>query len=86
MKVTGFDLKKSDREGNQKAFGRIIIDDIFEVEVTLVEGKNGLFVSFPSKKSNTGKWFSLFRILDREVSDNLNEQVIYFYEKNIAPL
>lgn len=86
MKVTGFDLKKSEKEGNTKAFGRIIIDDAFEVEVSVVEGKNGLFVSYPSKKSANGKWYSQFRILDRQVQDDVAEQVVYYFEKNVLPL
>ncbi|MBT3981791.1 MAG: hypothetical protein HOE90_10585 [Bacteriovoracaceae bacterium] len=85
MKVTGFDLRKSE-VGKSLAFGRIIMDDVFEVEVQIMTGKNGPFVSYPSKKGKDGKWYNQFRILDRSISDKVQDQVIYFYEQNIKPL
>lgn len=85
MKVTGFDLRKSDG-GKSLAFGRIIIEDKLQVDCSILDGKNGLFVAFPSKKGGDGKWYSTFRIIDRELSDQIQEQVIYYYEQNIKNL
>ncbi len=85
MKVTGFDLKKSAHESSI-AFGKIVIENAIQIEISIKEGKNGLFVAFPSKKGKDNKWYNQVRIIDREVSDLIQEQVIYFYEKNIKDL
>ena len=77
MKVTGFDLRKSTHE-SAVAFGRVILDNVLQVEVSIKDGKNGLFVSFPSKKGKDNKWYQQVKIIDRAVSDAIQEQIIYY--------
>ena len=85
MKVTGFDLRKSTMEGSV-AFGKIVIENAIQVEISIKDSKNGLFVAFPSKRGKDNKWYNQVKIIDREISDNIQEQVIYFYEQNIKNL
>jgi stage V sporulation protein G len=45
------DMRRSDREGNIKAFFRVQTDEGFVIEgFKIMNGKNGLFASMPSKK------------------------------------
>jgi DNA-binding cell septation regulator SpoVG len=83
MKITGFGLKKSDFEGAAVAYGKIVIENLFEVDISLMTGKNGLFVSYPSKKGKDGRYYPQFKVLDKMVADSFQEQVIKFYEQNI---
>lgn len=85
MKVTGFDLRKS-TVGSSVAYGRIVIEGVFEVEVSIMNGKNGLFVSWPSKRGKDSRWYPQFKVLDKDLNEKINDQVIYFYEQNIKGL
>jgi DNA-binding cell septation regulator SpoVG len=82
MKVTGFDLRKSNVEKTH-AYGKIVIENVIQVEVSIKDSKNGLFVAFPTKRGSDNKWYPQFKIIDREISDSIQEQVIYWYEKNL---
>lgn len=85
MKVTGFDLKKSG-QGKSLAFGRIVLDGVLEVDISIMEGKNGPFVSYPSRQGKDGKWYSQVKVIDRDVSQKIQDQVIFFYEQNVKNL
>lgn len=85
MKVTGYALKKS-TQGSSLAYGKIVLDNIIEVEVSIMNGRNGMFVSFPTKKGSDNKWYPQFKFIDRAISDAVQEQVILYYEKNIKDL
>ncbi|MBL7665118.1 MAG: septation protein SpoVG family protein [Bacteriovoracaceae bacterium] len=85
MKVTGFSLKKS-TQGTSLAYGKIVLDNIIEVDVSIMNGKNGLFVSYPSKKGKDERWYPQFKIIDRTVSDEIQAQVIAHYESQVKNL
>jgi len=51
MKITNVRIKKIHGDTNIKAFASVTLDDAFVIhDIRIVEGKNGLFVSMPSKK------------------------------------
>lgn len=86
MRVTGFDLKKSVGEGSAVAFGRVVLDNLIEVDVRIMNGKNGLFISYPGRKGAGDRWFSQFKFIDRQVGDDVQNQIIAYYEKNVKTL
>jgi len=47
--------------------------------IKLVEGKNGTFVSFPSKEVD-GKYYDIAYMMDKEDVDALHEAIIEAYE------
>lgn len=50
-----------------KAFVDLTLDDTLVIKgLTLVEGKDGLFLSFPSKKGKDGKYYNSVYSLDKE--------------------
>lgn len=50
-----------------KAFVDLALDDTLIIKgLTLVEGKEGLFLSFPSKKGKDGKYYNSVYSLDKE--------------------
>ena len=83
MKVTGFGLKKSEFEGSSMAYGKIILENIIEIDVSVMQGKNGLFVSYPSRKGKDGRYYAQVKIIDKMVADSIQDQVVRFYEQNI---
>jgi len=47
--------------------------------IKLVEGKNGTFVSFPSKEVD-GKYYDIAYMMDKDDVDALHEAIIEAYE------
>ena len=59
MKVTA-EIKKLFDEGNVKAALSLTIEGVFVVRgVRLVDGKNGLFVSMPSRKNAADEFYDI---------------------------
>ena len=51
MKVTNVNLKKVEENGAVKAYATIILDDSLAIHnIRLIEGKDKLFIAFPSHK------------------------------------
>ena len=56
MEITSVNVRKFEKEGSQmKGIASILIDDAFAVhDIRIIEGKNGLFIAMPSRKTATG--------------------------------
>ena len=51
MKVTNVNLKKVEENGAVKAYATVILDDSLAIHnIRLIEGKERLFIAFPSYK------------------------------------
>lgn len=65
-----------------KAFIDFELDDTLVIKgLTLVEGKNGLFLSFPSTKGNDGKYYNSVYSLDKEWTSLLQDACIKKYKE-----
>lgn len=65
-----------------KAFIELKIDDHLIIKgLTLVEGKKGLFLSFPATKGKDGKFYNSIYSLDKEWIKLLTETVISKYNE-----
>ena len=81
MKVTA-EIKKLFDEGNVKAAVSLNIEGVFVVRgARLVEGKNGLFVSMPSRKNAVGEYFDICFPINNETRLNILAIVTAAYEK-----
>lgn len=69
-------------KGNSKtkAFIDLNLDDILVIKgLTLVEGKKGLFLSFPSTKGKDGKYYNSVYSLDKEWLELLQDACVKKY-------
>ncbi len=66
-----------------KATFSIIFNDLFEVNATIMNGKNGLWVQWPSLKQQNNKWKKLFIIKDKKLKDAIEKEIINKYNKDI---
>jgi stage V sporulation protein G len=67
---------------NIRAFSDIRIGGSLIIKgVTVVDGKNGLFVSMPSKVGKDGKWRDSIFVADDELSKTYKETVIKAYKE-----
>ena len=61
----------------------IIFNDLFEVNATIMNGKNGLWVQWPSLKQQNNKWKKLFIIKDKKLKNAIEKEIINKYNKDI---
>ena len=82
MKITRIFLKQVEGPGRLKAIGSITFDEEFAVnDVGVVDGKNGLFLSMPSRKDAEGKYRNLAFPVNREFRAEITEAVLEQYRK-----
>lgn len=73
-----FDSQKS----NTKAFIELKLDDTLIVKgLSLVEGKKGLFLSWPATKGKDGKYYNTVYSLDRDWRKKLEDTCIRKYKE-----
>jgi len=57
MDITDIRIRKVVGEGKFKAYVTITLDDCFVVHnIKVIEGKTGLFIAMPSRKTKTGEF------------------------------
>lgn len=65
-----------------KAFVDLALDDTLVIKgLTLVEGKDGLFLSFPSTKGKDGKYYNSVYSLDKEWVKLLQDACVKKYKE-----
>lgn len=65
-----------------KAFIDLVLDDTLIIKgLTLVEGKEGLFLSFPSTKGKDGQYYNSVYSLDKEWRNLLQDACIKKYKE-----
>lgn len=83
LKTTNLRLVKFDK-GNTKAFGTITFNNVLHINgLRIVSGSKGLFVSWPSRKLDDGKWRSYIFFDDeaKELREKLNNWILEQYSK-----
>ena len=64
-------------KGKTKGFASVTVDDMFGAHgISIVEGKNGLFVSMPQTKDAKGEFRDLFHPVTKEGREALNGAVL----------
>ena len=80
MKVTNVNLKKVEEKGAVKAYARIILDDRLAIHnIRLIEGKDKMFIAFPSQKSNDGKYYVFVHPIVSDLREVIEKAIIDKY-------
>ena len=70
---------------NLKAFANLTLDAAFAVrDLKVVNGKKGLFVSKPSRKTPDGKYLDVAFPVTRDLRDLIQAKVLEAYRKALA--
>lgn len=57
MEITDIRIRKVSTEGKLKAYVTVTLDNCFVVHnVKIIEGKTGVFIAMPSRKTRTGEY------------------------------
>jgi len=86
MKVAA-EIKKIYDEGNVKAIVSLTIDGVFVVRgARLIDGKNGFFVSMPSRKNAQGEYFDICFPINNDTRLQILDTVKTAYEKALQEI
>lgn len=68
-----------------KAVSNLVLEDCFVVKnVRIIDGKNGLFVSMPSRQNADGKYSDICFPIRSEVREQIEKEVLDAYHEALA--
>lgn len=82
MKITDVRIRLVTKEDSKlKAVASITIDECFVVhDIKVIEGKEGFFISMPSKKTPDGEYRDIVHPINTETREKIIEEVLKAYE------
>ena len=82
MQVTDVKVKIMHSEGNLKAYASVTFDDEFVVkDIKVIDGKNGLFIAMPSRKTATGGYRDIVHPINPETRKDFEDAILEAYKK-----
>ena len=81
MQITELRIRKVEGEGKLRAYVTVTFDDCFVVHnVKIIEGKNGLFIAMPSRKTANGEYKDVAHPISPDFRNSLQAAVLYLAE------
>ena len=81
MQITELRIRKVEDEGKLRAYVTVTFDNCFVVHnVKIIEGKSGLFIAMPSRKTANGEYKDVAHPISPEFRSVLQEKIIAEYE------
>ena len=82
MQVTEIRIRKVEGEGKLKAYVTVTFDDCFVVHnVKIIEGKAGLFIAMPSRKTASGEFKDVVHPISPEFRQALQDKIVAEYNE-----
>ena len=80
MQITELRLRKVEYEGKLKAYVTVTFDNCFVVHnVKIIEGKTGLFIAMPSRKTANGEYKDVAHPISPEFRNELQDKILAEY-------
>ncbi|MFA6937921.1 MAG: septation regulator SpoVG [Treponema sp.] len=80
MEVTEVRIRKVEAEGKLKAYVTVTFDNCFVVHnVKIIEGKTGLFIAMPSRKTANGEYKDVAHPISPEFRNALQDKILAEY-------
>ena len=80
MEITELRIRKVNAEGKLKAYVTITFDDCFVVHnVKIIEGKTGLFIAMPSRKTAGGEYKDVAHPISPDFRNALQAKILGEY-------
>jgi stage V sporulation protein G len=81
MQITEIRIRKVPEKGKLKAYVTVTFDDSFVVHnVKIIEGKTGLFIAMPSRKTSNGDYKDVAHPISLEFRLQLQDSIIKEYQ------
>ena len=82
MQITELRIRKVEGEGKLRAYVTVTFDDCFVVHnVKIIEGKNGLFIAMPSRKTANGEYKDVAHPINTETREQIQTAILAEFEK-----
>lgn len=82
MKVTDVRLRKIQTDGRMKALVSITLDEAFVIhDLRVIEGKSGLFVAMPSKRTPDGEFRDIAHPINSDMRQEIQDAVMKVYDE-----
>jgi stage V sporulation protein G len=82
MEITDIRVRRVTAEGKLKAYVTVTFDDCFVVHnVKVIEGKSGIFIAMPSRKTKTGEYKDVAHPINSDFRTALQDQILDAYEQ-----
>jgi stage V sporulation protein G len=81
MQITELRSRKVEDEGKLRAYVTVTFDNCFVVHnVKIIEGKSGLFIAMPSRKTANGEYKDVAHPISPEFRTELQNKIVSEYE------
>ncbi len=83
MKISDVRIRIVKKDDNKlKAVASITIDECFVVhDIKVIEGREGLFISMPSRKTPDGEYKDIVHPINTETREQIRDAVISAYDR-----
>ena len=86
MKITDIRIRKVTGEGKLKAYVTITFDECFVVHnVKIIEGKAGVFIAMPSRKTRAGEYKDVAHPINPEFRAEMQQKILDKYDSGAVP-
>ncbi len=80
MEITDIRVRKVSSEGKLRAYVTVTFDDCFVIHnVKIIEGKSGMFIAMPSRKTRAGDYKDVAHPIHPEFRSRMQEQILAYY-------
>jgi stage V sporulation protein G len=80
MQITELRIRKVEDEGKLRAYVTVTFDNCFVVHnVKIIEGKSGLFIAMPSRKTANGEYKDVAHPISPEFRTELQDKILSEY-------
>jgi len=80
MQITDLRIRKVEEDGKLRAYVTVTFDQCFVVHnVKIIEGKDGLFIAMPSRKTATGEYKDVAHPISPEFRTELQNKILSEY-------
>ena len=81
MEITDIRVRKVAGEGKLKAYVTVTFDDCFVIHnVKIIEGKSGVFIAMPSRKTRVGEYKDVAHPINPEFRAELQKKILDKYD------
>ena len=81
MEITDIRIKKLEGDNKLKAYASVTFDDSFVVHnIKVIEGKGGLFIAMPSRKTRSGEMKDVAHPINTTFREKLQNAIIEAYQ------
>ena len=85
MEITDIRIRKVTTEGKLKAYVTVTFDDCFVVHnIKIIEGKNGVFIAMPSRKTRNGEYKDIAHPIRPDFRSRLQDRILEAFA--VAPV